>query len=118
VVGGYAKLPDRLRRSLNQKSYKETPVFTIAILITNGLWICEAFEQIMTLSSIREYQGSWIDQPGSINLGEYVPSIRMYYYTYSLTIYKSSNQAKNKTMYSNKHEEKERSTSMIYITYF
>ena len=44
-----------LRFSLFRLFFRKTPVFTSAMPITNGRWIYEAFEQIMTLSSIREY---------------------------------------------------------------
>ena len=46
---------------------RKTPVFTSAMPITNGRWIYEAFEQIMTLSSIREYVPSSIRKCTSIH---------------------------------------------------
>ena len=84
--------------------FRETPVFTSAMPITNGRWIYEAFEQIMTLSSIREYVPSSIRKCTSIH-------------THSLYTNHQTKQKKSR-LKSNKHEEKERSTSMIYITYF
>ena len=85
--------------------FRKTPVFTSAMPITNGRWIYEAFEQIMTLSSIREY----------------VPSIRKCtsIHTHYYSLYTNhQTKIKKSRLKSNKHEEKERSTSMIYITYF
>ena len=86
-----------LRFSLFRLFFRKTPVFTSAMPITNGRWIYEAFEQIMTLSSIREY----------------VPSIRKCTSIHTHSLY-TNHQTKQKNQDSNQTNMKKKREALLW----